>query len=157
MDGPAPPHVSLSGLRKEFHHFISTGVLGGKNLLQQIVEPEDDEDKPHAQARRVNVYHPFHSKEDWDLAKWLTDTGLPQASIDKFLKLERVSAFPLATQSAYINNLTDTTGSPVLLLRSGSTTAHRTLAPNSCLAAHNLDNPGLRHKGAYGSLLARGP
>lgn len=86
-----PPQVSLAGLTKTYHHFTSLGAPGGRNLLQQMEDgggPMDED----AAARRINIYHPFSSKEDWELGSWLAGSGMPQTAIDAFLKLGRVSA-----------------------------------------------------------------
>lgn len=91
--GPAPPEVSLAGIRKTYHPNASTGIPGGNNLLQQMATGMDAD----------NIYHPFWSEEDWEMGKWLTDSGLPQLTIDKFLKLKRVSIMIIFT-ILYIDN-----------------------------------------------------
>lgn len=98
----APPLVSLAGLTKTYHHFSSIGAPGGYNLLQQIEYGGGPTDV-NASSRRINIYHPFSSKEDWQLARWLSDSGMPQTAIDAFLKLDRVST-SMPTHSFYTNH-----------------------------------------------------
>jgi hypothetical protein len=42
--------------------------------------------------RRKNLYYPFASKADWEMASFLLRSGLSMAKIDDFLKLQLVSA-----------------------------------------------------------------
>lgn len=35
-------------------------------------------------------WHPFESKDDWELAQWLVRAGVSQSKIEEFLKLEKV-------------------------------------------------------------------
>lgn len=49
---------------------------------------DDDE---NASMREDNLFYPFASREDWELASWLSRSSLSMASIDSFLSLELVS------------------------------------------------------------------
>ena len=42
-------------------------------------------------ARSANLYHPFLSKGEWEIAKFLSCSGLSMKLIDEFLLLESVS------------------------------------------------------------------
>jgi hypothetical protein len=44
----------------------------------------------YAQHRESNVYYPFASKQDWEIANFLERSSLSMAAIDKFLSLEPV-------------------------------------------------------------------
>ena len=44
-----------------------------------------------AEERSVNIFYPFASKYDWELASWLYNSRLSMAEIDKFLSLQIVS------------------------------------------------------------------
>jgi len=46
---------------------------------------------PHADKRVENLYYPFASKQDWEMASWLLRSGLSMAAVDRFLRLELVS------------------------------------------------------------------
>jgi hypothetical protein len=44
-----------------------------------------------ADQRKENLYYPFASKEDWEMAAFLLRSGMSMALIDEFLKLQIVS------------------------------------------------------------------
>lgn len=44
-----------------------------------------------ADERKKNLYYPFASKEDWEMAAFLLRSGMSMALIDDFLKLQIVS------------------------------------------------------------------
>ena len=48
----------------------------------------------HAEQCRENVYYPFASKEDWEMAAYLLHLGLSMALIDNFLSLQLMSTLP---------------------------------------------------------------
>lgn len=49
---------------------------------------DSDENSIH---RKTNLYYPFSSRRDWQLAAWLLRSGLSMGKIDSFLSLEMVS------------------------------------------------------------------
>jgi hypothetical protein len=49
-----------------------------------------DEDE-YANARQTNLYYPFASQPEWELASFLLKSGLSRVAIDQFLKLQLVS------------------------------------------------------------------
>ena len=51
-----------------------------------------DEDQ-FVQQRQVNLYYPFASKDDWEMASFLLRSGMSMALIDDFLNLQLVSTF----------------------------------------------------------------
>jgi hypothetical protein len=51
-----------------------------------------------ADQRKENLYYPFASKEDWELAAFLLRSGMSMALIDDFLKLQIVSLFALVSK-----------------------------------------------------------
>ena len=85
--GEPPPSSSIAGLQKVTHPSPSLCLPGGRNLLQVI-----DQDDQFTSARASgDVHYPFASCTEWQLAKWLASTALPQSEIDKFLHLDYVS------------------------------------------------------------------
>ena len=46
---------------------------------------------PYAQARKTNLYYPFASRDEWELAAFLLRSDLSLALIDSFLSLKLVS------------------------------------------------------------------
>lgn len=87
---PAPtitdpyPQVTDAGLQKTDHPNQPYGFDGGQNLLQAM------ENDIYSDFRRENLYYPFRSMGEWQLARWISESRLTQAQIDKFLKLEEV-------------------------------------------------------------------
>ena len=51
-------------------------------------EFEDDE---HAAMREDNLYYPWASRPEWELASFLLCSSLSMAAIDQFLSLDLVS------------------------------------------------------------------
>ena len=48
-------------------------------------------DDEHASKRANNLYYPFASAKEWEVASFLLKSGLSMANIDEFLRLELVS------------------------------------------------------------------
>ena len=59
----------------------------GKSFL------EDFNSDPYAALRQMNLYYPFASKEEWELASFLLLSGLSMANITRFLSLKLVCSF----------------------------------------------------------------
>jgi hypothetical protein len=63
----------------------------------------------HDRARRVGPWHPFEDQDEWELAKWLIESGLSQSEIENFLKLNVVSTWLLMTvQQQRLTGIKDT-------------------------------------------------
>ena len=45
----------------------------------------------HAEERASNIYFPFQSKGEWEIASFLSSSGLSMKRIDDFLSLSMVS------------------------------------------------------------------
>jgi hypothetical protein len=58
----------------------------GASFMQQF---DSDE---FAEIRVQNIYYPFASQAEWELATFLLESDLSMAQIDKFLSLKHVSA-----------------------------------------------------------------
>ena len=54
---------------------------------------DDFNTDPYAAERHANLYYPFASKDEWELASFLLLSGLSMASITKFLSLRLVCSF----------------------------------------------------------------
>lgn len=78
---------SPKGLRKDYHPIQSIYAEGGKNLLQVV----EDDILANTRAESDNIFYPFASKEEWELAQWFTHSSLPQSEINSFLRLRYVS------------------------------------------------------------------
>ncbi|KIK27112.1 hypothetical protein PISMIDRAFT_47509, partial [Pisolithus microcarpus 441] len=44
----------------------------------------------YSELRKENIFYPFASREDWQIASWLLRSHLSMAAIDSFLSLELV-------------------------------------------------------------------
>lgn len=51
----------------------------------------------HAEERSSNLYYPFATRSEWQLAAFLLRSDLSMSAIDEFLKLDLVSFCPLPT------------------------------------------------------------
>lgn len=60
---------------------------GGKTFLDRF---DADEFSKH---RNSNIYYPFASRGDWELASWLLRSGLSMGAIDSLLSLDLVRPF----------------------------------------------------------------
>ncbi|KIK35463.1 hypothetical protein CY34DRAFT_26607 [Suillus luteus UH-Slu-Lm8-n1] len=58
---------------------------------------DSDENSVH---RKNNLYYPFSSQRDWQVAAWLLRSGLSMGKIDSFLSLEMIKDLPLSFSSA---------------------------------------------------------
>ncbi|KAI5985158.1 hypothetical protein EDD15DRAFT_2140176, partial [Pisolithus albus] len=68
---------------------------GGLNHLQQMDHDE------YAHIRDTdNIYYPFASKSEWELASWLSSGALSQKEIDHYLRLQRNKDFPVSFNTA---------------------------------------------------------
>ncbi|KAG1855876.1 hypothetical protein C8R48DRAFT_776244 [Suillus tomentosus] len=106
------------GGEEDFHYFGGGGedipdgneVLAGE-VIDYFPEPplayEDaytflelfDADE-NSVYRKTNLYYPFSSRRDWQLAAWLLRSGLSMGKIDSFLSLEMIKDLPLSFRSA---------------------------------------------------------
>ncbi|KAG2351944.1 hypothetical protein BDR07DRAFT_1245445, partial [Suillus spraguei] len=74
------------GTVRQYHPNTPVTLPRGKNHLQKM------DDDIHANIRNTeNIYYPFMSKSEFDLASWLSSRALSQKEVDSFLCLEHVS------------------------------------------------------------------
>ena len=87
----APPSISLMGLQKQYHpnHSAYGSGFGGQNMLQKM----DDNSNADIWRTTGNLYYPFTSKDEWQLAYWFTCSSLPQTQVEAFLCLNWVCSF----------------------------------------------------------------
>ena len=70
---------------KKVHHPCPPADFGaGANLLQTMEEDQ------YEAFRKDNIFYPFASRAEWELASWLSQGALSQKAIDMFLRLEYV-------------------------------------------------------------------
>jgi hypothetical protein len=84
-----PPQLEQEAVLPSFHTELFLGsskVFGnGETYLDLFNEDE------YADARQTNLYYPFASKPEWELASFLLKSDLSRVAIDQFLKLQLVS------------------------------------------------------------------
>jgi hypothetical protein len=56
----------------------------------------------HSQHRADNIFYPFASKQDWEIASWMVRSNLSMAIIDEFLSIELVCLFILSNDSQFL-------------------------------------------------------
>lgn len=83
-----PNQPDTSPFHFETHPNISQTYGSGLTFMDKF-----DAD-PHAQKRSFQLYYPFSSKGEWELASFLLQSSLSMGKINVFLKLELVSSTP---------------------------------------------------------------
>ncbi len=79
------------------NHLLNTTLrLAPPSVAAGTVLEEIRKSDQFAEQRWGNIYYPFASKEDWEVAAWLIESGLSMGEIDKFLKLAFVSRIFMA-------------------------------------------------------------
>ena len=78
---------SVAGLIKNYHPNWSMWIDGGENIVQEV-DHTDPLSQEHIESK--NVYYPFASNGEWELAWWLLSSSLSQSSVNKFLHPEWV-------------------------------------------------------------------
>ena len=82
--------VATSPLYTEFFSRASK-VFGQGETFMDLFDKDE-----HAEQRTVNLYYPFASQPEWELASYLLNSGLSMAVTVQFLKLQLVSlTFPI--------------------------------------------------------------
>jgi hypothetical protein len=83
-EGPSSSDIQGSWYREDFTG--ASGVYGtGKSFMGNF-----DSDS-FAEQRKENLYYPFASKVDWEMASFLLRSRMSMAMINDFLKLGHVS------------------------------------------------------------------
>ena len=77
----------VPGLVIDAHPSTPSIYPGGTMFMDQFFADQ------YADFRRENLYYPFASRIDWQLASWLLHSRLSMAAIDNFLSLELVCQF----------------------------------------------------------------
>ncbi len=75
---------SASQSYTEFHPTAGKTFGKGRTIMQEI---DEDDSTPET---KDNIYHPFTSKQDFEMAAWLSRSNVTMSQIDDFLKLPYV-------------------------------------------------------------------
>ena len=86
---PTPPPHPPSTETDTSYYFPDAGHIfgSGPGFMQSFSNNED------AGVQSTHPYHPFLSKDEWEIAGFLSCSGLSMSLIDKFLSLNSVSLF----------------------------------------------------------------
>ena len=68
--------------------FSGVGRLLGSNSTDMFMASFDKD--AFVEERKANLFYPFASRGDWEVASWLFNSGLSQTSINKYLSLKLV-------------------------------------------------------------------
>ena len=79
------PHQDPTMPVVDYHPNTPSAHPGGTVFMDQFFNDQ------YATLRQENLYYPFASRTDWQLASWLLRSRLSMAAIDDFLSLELVS------------------------------------------------------------------
>jgi hypothetical protein len=86
-------HNQIPASEPETVEFPGAGITFGKGRTFL----EEFGDDPHAKERATNLYYPFASKGEWELASFLLLSNMSMANITKFLSLKLVSTIVVAS------------------------------------------------------------
>ena len=68
--------------------FLGAGRLLGSNSTDMFMASFDKD--AFAEECKANLFYPFASRGNWEVASWLFNSGLSQTSINKYLSLKLV-------------------------------------------------------------------
>ena len=91
LDPPLPllrdyQSPSPAPLASSYVNFPGAGVTYGQ--AQTFLDRFDDDE--YAPFRAMNMYYPFSSKAEWELASFLLSSDLSMQKVDEFLRLKLV-------------------------------------------------------------------
>lgn len=89
MEGPSSENVPKS-FRKEYPgaaRIVDPGSKQGQSFMYKFLQDE------YAHLRTENLYYPFATSEEWQLASFLSRSPLSVAQTNEFLRLDLVRIF----------------------------------------------------------------
>lgn len=84
--------LSTTSLHRQPHPNPGLHQPGGMNLLQQM----ENDQLMTLRKESNNIFYPFASEEEWELASWMTTASLTQQQIDRFCCLRYASLLPVS-------------------------------------------------------------
>ena len=95
-----------------------------------------------AEHRKINMYYPFASRQDWEVGSLLLRSGLSMAGIDSFLSLElvRASFYVLSTYQLDTDWDKGTTYAAIIQNRETATGPSRNAPGRSSMDMQALEN-----------------
>ncbi|KAI6027294.1 hypothetical protein PISMIDRAFT_8185 [Pisolithus microcarpus 441] len=88
--GPGTPSVG----KVEYFPGTSQCYPGGRTFMDNFFSDE------HSELCKDNLFYPFTSQQDWQVASWLLCSRLSMAAIDSFLSLDWIKELPLSFRTA---------------------------------------------------------
>ena len=88
-DGPTQQELEVDPKPSPFHTEFYRGaalIVGQGQTFMDIFDKDQ-----YAANRKENIYYPFKSQSEWELASFLLKSDLSMAATDEFLKLQSVS------------------------------------------------------------------
>lgn len=119
VDDPSPPGCEAdsvdhtSGTCREDFPGAAKILDGGKTFLDKFYDDE------YADKRVDNLYYPFATVGEWELASWLIRTNLSMAATNEFLRLRLVRSLPYK-QMQYLSWVTGENNVPLVFHLEGS-------------------------------------
>lgn len=86
--------IEAGGLPCDPYTRYSPGGLAGATYGDGATFFDDYHEARMEAGLQEHPWAPFESEEEWELARWLLRSGLSQAEIDRYLKLDIVSEVP---------------------------------------------------------------
>ena len=85
VKGVPPPHHKM-GPQGTYEHFPGAAQIYsmGPTFMDNFNMDQ------YSSRRSANLYYPFNSHQEWELAFWLLRSGLSMNAINRFLKLPMV-------------------------------------------------------------------
>ncbi|KAI5994395.1 hypothetical protein EDD15DRAFT_2165927 [Pisolithus albus] len=90
---PSGPGTPSAG-KVEYFPGASQCYPGGRTFMDNFFSDE------HGELREDNLFYPFASQQDWQVASWLLRSRLSMAAIDSFLSLDLIKELPLSFRTA---------------------------------------------------------
>ncbi|KAI6102451.1 hypothetical protein EDD16DRAFT_1716026 [Pisolithus croceorrhizus] len=84
--GPSTPSVG----KVKYFPGTSRCYPGGRTFMDNFFSDE------HGELHKDNLFYPFTSQQDWQVASWLLRSHLSMAAIDSFLSLDLIKELPLS-------------------------------------------------------------
>lgn len=92
IDPPPPAHTPGNDAQKVVPSELLTEYYSGAAKITGHMQPQWEKVLELQRERGGgNVYHPFKSQAEWELATWMHDTGLAMSDINAYIDLNYVS------------------------------------------------------------------
>ncbi len=85
-------HPMTNILSKMLRYLTPSSFLEHLKFMEKAKPMDLFDDDEYAENREMNLYYPFASRPEWELASFLLKSGLSMVAMDEFLKLQIVSA-----------------------------------------------------------------